>query len=342
MGKAEAGTPKALANKMKSKGLQKLRWFCQMCQKQCRDENGFKCHTMSEGHQRQMGLFADNPTQYLDSFSQEFQNTFMTLLKRRFGTRRVHSNIVYNEYIGDKMHLHMNATMWETLTDFIKHLGKEGLVTVDETPKGWFMTYIDRDPRTLARQEAVAKKERMQLTDEERTNKMIEEQIQRAKATEGEDVVQEPTYTGLTRTEDSEKISLSLGSIAVGPNQKAGPVKNVLAASSNNSVAKPIGVSKRPLKESEKPQSAMEKIMEQEKLRNKKVKMSEAADSTTPHKKDNWILPHLVVKVISKKLAGGRYYKAKGVILSVQDKYVAEVELLQSGDVLKLDQLDLE
>ena len=34
MGKAEAGTPKALANKMKSKGLQKLRWFCQMCQKQ--------------------------------------------------------------------------------------------------------------------------------------------------------------------------------------------------------------------------------------------------------------------------------------------------------------------
>jgi hypothetical protein len=25
-----------------AKGLQKLRWYCQMCQKQCRDENGFK------------------------------------------------------------------------------------------------------------------------------------------------------------------------------------------------------------------------------------------------------------------------------------------------------------
>jgi DNA/RNA-binding protein KIN17 len=36
MGKAEAGTPKAIANKMKSKGLQKLRWYCQMCQKQVR------------------------------------------------------------------------------------------------------------------------------------------------------------------------------------------------------------------------------------------------------------------------------------------------------------------
>ena len=35
-------TPKAIANRIKAKGLQKLRWYCQMCQKQCRDENGFK------------------------------------------------------------------------------------------------------------------------------------------------------------------------------------------------------------------------------------------------------------------------------------------------------------
>ena len=42
--RAEAGTPKWLANKMNSKGLQKLHWYCQMCQKQCWDQNGFKCH----------------------------------------------------------------------------------------------------------------------------------------------------------------------------------------------------------------------------------------------------------------------------------------------------------
>ncbi|KNC70250.1 hypothetical protein SARC_17228, partial [Sphaeroforma arctica JP610] len=46
---------------------------------------------------------------------------------------------------------------WETLTEFIMHLGKEGLCVVDETPKGWYITYIDRDPQTLARQEAIAK-----------------------------------------------------------------------------------------------------------------------------------------------------------------------------------------
>lgn len=29
MAKAEVGTPKYVANKMKSKGLQRLRWYCQ-------------------------------------------------------------------------------------------------------------------------------------------------------------------------------------------------------------------------------------------------------------------------------------------------------------------------
>ncbi len=38
-----------------------------MCEKQCRDENGFKCHTMSESHLRQMRLYAENPTQVRQS-----------------------------------------------------------------------------------------------------------------------------------------------------------------------------------------------------------------------------------------------------------------------------------
>ena len=66
-------TPKAIANRIKAKGLQKLRWYCQMCQKQCRDENGFKCHTMSESHQRQMEMFSENSTKFMDEFSKEFE-----------------------------------------------------------------------------------------------------------------------------------------------------------------------------------------------------------------------------------------------------------------------------
>lgn len=83
-------TPKAISNRIKAKGLQKLRWYCQMCQKQCRDEvtifsisyvakfmvvtfliqNGFKCHMMSESHQRQLLLVAENPGMYIGGFSE--------------------------------------------------------------------------------------------------------------------------------------------------------------------------------------------------------------------------------------------------------------------------------
>lgn len=53
-----------------SKGLQKLRWFCQVCQKQCRDENGFKCHATSESHQRQMLIVANDPDKFISGYSE--------------------------------------------------------------------------------------------------------------------------------------------------------------------------------------------------------------------------------------------------------------------------------
>lgn len=49
------------------------------------------------------------------------------------GTKRVHNNIVYNEYISHREHVHMNSTQWETLTDFTKWLGREGDVTHTHT-----------------------------------------------------------------------------------------------------------------------------------------------------------------------------------------------------------------
>ena len=52
---------------------------------------------------------------------------FIELQKRRFGTKRVQANLVYQEYISDREHVHMNATQWETLTDFVKWLGREGM-----------------------------------------------------------------------------------------------------------------------------------------------------------------------------------------------------------------------
>merc|ERR1712178_406218 len=94
MPKAERGTPKDIANRQKAKGLQKLRWYCQMCQKQCRDENGFKCHRMSDSHQRQMQLFVQDPNKFMDDFSQEFEHGFMQILSHTYRMQRVLANTV--------------------------------------------------------------------------------------------------------------------------------------------------------------------------------------------------------------------------------------------------------
>ncbi|GAA5984716.1 hypothetical protein JCM10908_003472 [Rhodotorula pacifica] len=185
MPKAEAGSAKALANKMKSKGLQKLRWYCQVCEKQCRDENGFKCHTMSESHLRQMLLVGESAGKHIADYTSRFQSEFVALLSRRWGTKRVRVNQVYQEYITDKNHLHMNATRFLSLTEFAKHLGRTGICHVDETEKGWWIQWIDNSPRALAKAEANQKKERGDMDDEMRQRKLIQEQIERARE-EGE------------------------------------------------------------------------------------------------------------------------------------------------------------
>ena len=137
---------------MKAKGLQRLRWYCQICEKQCRDENGFKCHTQSESHLRQMLVVGESAGKHIADFSAQFQHDFVQLLSRRFGTKRVKANNVYQEFIQDRNHLHMNATRWVTLTEFVKHLGRTGVARVDETEKGWFIAWIDNSPKALAKQ----------------------------------------------------------------------------------------------------------------------------------------------------------------------------------------------
>ena len=142
------------------------------------------------------------------------------LFLKRFGTKRVKANNVYQEYIQDKNHLHMNATRWVTLTEFIKYLGRAGIAHVDETDKGWFIAWIDRSPKALEKQEASLKKERATMNDEQRERLLIAEQIERAErearekgegtsaagAIEGEEKKPEE---GLQREEGEKKVVLS-------------------------------------------------------------------------------------------------------------------------------------
>ncbi|KAF5393421.1 hypothetical protein D9757_000771 [Collybiopsis confluens] len=252
MPRAEVGTPKYVANKMKSKGLQRLRWYCQVCEKQCRDENGFKCHAASESHLRQMLVVGEHAGKHISNFSSEFQSSFVSLLSRRFGTKRVFANQVYQEYIGEKSHLHMNATRWVTLTEFVKHLGRTGVARVDETEKGWFIAWIDNSPKALAKAEASMKKERATTSDEQRERTLIAEQIERA-ATEAEQTGSlrsetPPEDHGLKRDDNAERVVLSFAPKSAESANSTGSSTllkvNPLKTSSNP--LKPINPLKRP------------------------------------------------------------------------------------------------
>ncbi|KZC13464.1 PREDICTED: DNA/RNA-binding protein KIN17 [Dufourea novaeangliae] len=336
MGKHEVGTPKYIANKIKAKGLQKLRWYCQMCQKQCRDENGFKCHTMSESHHRQLLLFADNAHRYMDQFSKEFSHGYLNLLKRQFGTRRVAANRVYQEYISDRGHIHMNATMWVTLTAFVKWLGRTGQCVVDETEKGWYVTYIDRDPETLAAQEKKAKKQKMDKDDEERMMEFIEKQVEKGQqeTSEQSGIFKEP----LSRSETDAPLVLEMKI-----NKKPKLLPSIIKQEKDKN------------KDSIKEEYIATTYIKQEELSGEESETSSSSRKRKKHKskvdadEDNlegWLREGLTVKIVTKSL-GEKYYKAKGIVQSVEKKnFVGKVKLKSPEEVenhiIKIDQEYLE
>ncbi|KAK0574642.1 hypothetical protein LWI29_026573 [Acer saccharum] len=328
MGKNEFLTPKAIANRIKAKGLQKLRWYCQMCQKQCRDENGFKCHCMSESHQRQMQLFGQNADRILDGFSDEFETTFLDLMRRSHRFSRIAATVVYNEYINDRHHVHMNSTKWSTLTEFIKHLGRAGKCKVEETPKGWFITYIDRDYETLFKEKLKNKRMKLDLVEEEKQEREIRKQIEMAAAEHlsSESDNNPPTDLNLEAAAGL-KIGFSLASSLLNKDNNATTTntssKLVFEELDNNSNKK--------IDKASGGKSALEELMREEEKVKEKM-----------NRKDYWLCEGIIVKVMSKPLADKGYYKQKGVVKKVIDKYVGEIEMLDNKHVLRVDQDELE
>ncbi|KAL8538511.1 hypothetical protein ACS0TY_000500 [Phlomoides rotata] len=282
MGKNEFLTPKAIANRIKAKGLQKLRWYCHMCQKQCRDENGFKCHCMSESHQRQM--------------------------------------------------------QWATLTEFVKYLGRTGKCKVEETPKGWFMTYNDRDSETMLKEKLKNKRIKADIADEEKMEREIQRQIERAEQMNGtndkDNAEEEGIKSRMLEKNDGEgeKIKLSLGQLKknVEMNEKRDSSRLMFDEVENensNSNRK----RKREGQNSGRNASVLDELMkEEEKAKERK------------NRKDYWLFQGIIVKVMSKVLADKGYYKQKGVVRKVIDKYCGEIEMLENKHVLRVDQEELE
>jgi DNA/RNA-binding protein KIN17 len=307
-----------------------------MCQKQCRDENGFKCHINTEAHQRQMLLFGQNSGSYTYQFSKEFFDSFMDILRRQFGTKRVKANKVYQQVIADKNHVHMNSTRWHTLTGFCQWMGKSGICTVDLIDDEWWITYIDRDPETLERQRKAAKKQKMDKDDEERLLEFIDQQIERDRKRKEEtgDVAEEEEekFTEFKRENEEEKIKLDLKVLKKQelPVPLPPPAKLSTRIDNSDTMSVKSYKSTKSTKSEASKKSALEEIIEQEERFKEKK-----------NRKDYWLAEGIVVKIITKSL-GDEYYKQKAVVQEVIDKYRGKVKVLETGEKFKIDQQHLE
>lgn len=100
--------------------------------------------------------------------------------------------------------------------------------------------------------------------------------------------------------------------------------------------------------------SALEQIKQQnekKKAKEEEQKKQEAefdagpaagASSSSQYRHEYWLAEGIVVKIMNKRLKDGRYYKRKAEVRKVHSKYVGEVELVETGECIKIDQDELE
>lgn len=330
---------KALAKKQKQSGLKKIRFYCQLCQKQCSDENGFKNHMASENHLRQMQIFSQNSSSIIDDFSKEFRDGYMQILSQRHGKVKIDANKVYQEYIANKHHVHMNSTIWTTFAEFVKMLGRESYCRVEETAHGFDIEYIDRDPKALARAEEDKKRKRVDIDEEERRNRQIAAQVAAAASLGGrylKDIQEEDLALKRDRNgEDEGKVTLSMAApVPIGTKKKR-PNPIVAAFKEDDSAATGIKDSGNHSKKLSNT-SQISSLMHEE--ANKKQERL-AADEKR-QRRENWLHVGIQVKVMNEALGEGKFYKRKGAIVAVINDFAADIVV--DGSKVRLDQQDLE
>lgn len=259
MTKAEVGTVKWLSKQIKSKGLQKLRWYCQLCEKQCRDENGFKCHRMSDAHLRQMEVFEQNSKKILNDYSKQFESTFMKLMKTRYSKTKVLANKVYNDVIHDRNHIHMNSTRWTTLTEFIHYLSNTNKCSVEYSDKGWYIQYID--PEIEKKNSNSGLQDKFKLTEDHKIERRIGMVVKSNSKSNQEDFIVQKCPTVFLRCKDSSEVN---NKISIKMNNKNG-------VDENNQIQNPFVYKEKSFNSNESSES---QNCDKEKHRNNEIRSS--------------------------------------------------------------------
>lgn len=165
MGKKPLTEAMLISKKFRYGSLGKLKWFCEMCQYQARNEESFNSHVKSERHRRMMLHFRENSESIIRNNSNQFKKEFLSVLKTRYRDKEVLANTVYISVISNKYHQHMNSTRWISVRGFLEEIKQDGYIELKDTDNGPVIKYIEKDDFYKKPEELIAEREKF-LEDE--------------------------------------------------------------------------------------------------------------------------------------------------------------------------------
>ncbi|KAG2373115.1 hypothetical protein C9374_012847 [Naegleria lovaniensis] len=359
---SEAANPyKQAAKAIKAKGLLKLKFYCQMCQKQCRDAAGFKAHTLSESHHRQMQVFRANPSRFINQFSEEFKKGFLDILRTRHAKKKVQALKVYNEYINDRHHVHMNSTRWTTLSSFVKYLGKIGVcyVEYDEEKDTWLIQYLGETNTYNPSGASSSNTENDEVLDEKRKFELYERQFQALKELEeqadqiikeGDDTEQHVTSSSETKQHKKPSFSgfaltsKKSSSQTTSDNSVKEDDTNCNAAKRNSSAIQeqvPIDRDESEYQNESEITASDNNIQSSMEPAKKKKKTRTDDNEDDTGLSSGWLKTGIVVKIIDE---ASEFYNKKGLVIkTLKKKRQAQVELLDNpGQIIEVYQDNLQ
>lgn len=176
----------------KLRGTGRLKFFCQICTKQCKDEHGWTCHINSASHKRKVEEFAENPEEIIGNYSVKFETNILQILRDKYSGRKVRLGELFKEFIDDRTYIDINMTRWKNLDEFWRYLREVKNVEIE----GGFISWKEVELGSTLEEAREGKVKSQKTREEDNEWKFIERQIRKNKELgrydrEGEQEVEE-------------------------------------------------------------------------------------------------------------------------------------------------------
>ena len=290
----------------------------------------------------------------------------------------VDSNLVYQEYIKDRHHIHLSATRWKSVAGFVRFLGQKGIAEIKKKKKN--ISSTDSDAKYIFGDQSGGNEseEEVNFNSEDEEEEIFEKDpTKRPKwFIKLIDKSPEAILTAKSKAAAIKKLSEEESLQA---RQMALVEKKAATSETITNLPKIVPIIAKKQVQQQKPitkvasifeeSSSSEEEQEQEKIQKKNSVLEEIAAEEMKYKKEKgseqpvqisyfskepleisvdedeedeipWICCGLLIKIGNATIGNGKYLNLLAVIDQVIDDFGAQVTVLKNGDQLLLDQDD--